>query len=81
MALAKSSLYVIAEGPLRIPLQSLQGSGTSSRVQTGTSGLISSADMDLGVPLEFPQVSLASSHVEMQVHFPLELEKQCQDSG
>ena len=45
------------------------------------SGFLSSADMDLGVPLEFPQVSLASSHVEMQVHFPLELEKQCQDSG
>ena len=51
-----------------------------SGVEAGTSGFLSSADMDLGVPLEFPEGSQASSNVETQVRFPLELEKQFQDS-
>ena len=33
-------------------------------VEAGTSGFLSSADMDLGVPLEFPEGSQASSRVE-----------------
>ena len=32
--------------------------------EAGTSGFLSSADMDLGVPMEFLQRSQASSHVE-----------------
>ena len=36
--------------------------------------------MDLEIPVESPQGSQASSHGETQVRFPLELEKQCQDS-
>ena len=51
-------------GPLRIPLQSMQGHRASSRVEAGTSGCLSSSDMDLGVPMEFQQGSQASSHVE-----------------
>ena len=35
-----------------------------SGVEAGTSGFLSSADMDLGVPLEFPEGSQASSRVE-----------------
>ena len=36
-----------------------------SGVEAGTSGFLSSADMDLGVPLEFPEGSQASSHLEI----------------
>ena len=38
------------EGPLGIPLQSLPGLRSSSGVEAGTSGFLSRADMDLGVP-------------------------------
>ena len=34
------------------------------RAEASTSGFLSRADMDLGVPMEFPQGSLSSSHVE-----------------
>ena len=34
------------------------------RTEATTSGFLSRADMDLGVPMEFPQGSLSSSHVE-----------------
>ena len=37
---------------------------SSSGVEARTSGLLSSADMDLGFPMEFQQWSQASSHVE-----------------
>ena len=40
------------------------GPRSSSGVEAGTSGFLSSADMDLGVPLEFQQGSQASSLVE-----------------
>ena len=39
------------------------GPRSSSGVEAGTSGFLSSADMDLGVPLEFQQGSQASSLV------------------
>ena len=74
MASGKSSLHVSCKGPLRIPLQIplqlLPGQTFSSGVDAGTSGFLSSSDMDLGVPLEFPQGSQASSRV--QFRFPLE---------
>ena len=50
--------------PLGIPLQSVPVHRSSSGVEAGTSGLLSSADMDLRVPMEFQQGSQASSHVE-----------------
>ena len=61
MASGKSSLHASFEGPLGIPLQSLPAPRFSSVVEAGNSGFLSSADMDLGVPLEFPQGSQASS--------------------
>ena len=42
----------------------MQGPRSSSRVEAGTSGFISSAAVDLGVPMEFQQWSQASSPVE-----------------
>ena len=51
-------------GSLGIPLQSLLGLCSSSGGEVGTSGFLSSAGMDLSVPLEFPQGSQISSHVE-----------------
>ena len=39
------------------------GPRSSSGVEAGTSGFLSSADMDLGVPLEFQQGSQALSRV------------------
>ena len=55
---------VRCEGPLGIPPQLLLGRWSSSGVEAGTSGFLSSANMDLGVPLEFPQGSQASTRVE-----------------
>ena len=63
VASGKSSLHSSCEGPFGIPLLSVQGH-TSSQVEVGTSGFLSSSDMDLGVPMEFQQGSQASSHVE-----------------
>ena len=53
----------VARG-LGIPLQSLPGLRSSSEVLAETSGFLFSADMDLGVPVEFPQGSQASSRLE-----------------
>ena len=60
----KSSLHVSCEGSLRIPLQSLLGPPSSTGAVTKTSGFLSRADMDLGVPLQFPQWSQAWSRVK-----------------
>ena len=54
-ASGKSTHHLSCEGPLGIPLQSVQGHMASSRVEAGTSGFLSSSDMDLGVPMEFQQ--------------------------
>ena len=51
----KSSLLSSCEGPLGIPFQSEHRHGASSGIEAGTSGFLSSADMDLGDPMEFPQ--------------------------
>ena len=63
-ASGRSSLHVSCEGPLGIPLLSLLGPRSSSGVQAIISGFLSSADMDLGVSLEFPQGSQAPPCVE-----------------
>ena len=72
------------EGPLGIPPQLLPGRWSSSGVEAGTSGFLSSADMDFGVPLEFQQWSQSSSGSDMvsdmQVQSPLQQEKQCHAS-
>ena len=52
------------EGTLGIPLQSLLWPRSSSGLEARTSGFLSSADMDLGVPIEFEQASQPSSRVE-----------------
>ena len=58
-ASGRSSLHASHEESLRIPLQSLPGPRSSSGVEAGTSGFLSRADMDLGVPLWYPQGSQA----------------------
>ena len=52
-----------ARGPLGIPLPSMPGPKTLSGVGAETCGFLSSADMDLGVLLEFPQRSQSSSRM------------------
>ena len=64
VASGKSCLRASYEGPLRIPLQSISGSMSSSEGEAETSGFLSSADMDLGVPMEFQQESQVASHLE-----------------
>ena len=64
MALGQSSLHASCEGFLRIPLQSVPRPRSSSGADSETSGFHSIADMDLGVPMEFPHVSHALSRVE-----------------
>ena len=51
VASGKSSLNASCEGALRIPLHSVRGLRSSSGFDTGTSGSLFSADMDLGVPI------------------------------
>ena len=63
-ASGKFSLHVNCEGPLQIPLQSVPGPMSSSGAEARTSGFLSSADMDLGVSVKFPQGSQTSSRVE-----------------
>ena len=53
----------VAGGPLGIPLPSMLGPKTLYGVSVGTSGFLSSADMDLGVLLESPQGSQSLSRV------------------
>ena len=48
-----SSPHSSWEGPLGIPLQSVEGHKASSRVEFGTSGFLFSSDMDLVVPMSF----------------------------
>ena len=51
----------VARGPLGIPLPSMPEPKILCGVGAGTSGFLSSADMDLGVLLESPQGSQSSS--------------------
>ena len=53
----------VARGTLGIPLPSMLGPKTLYGLSAGTSGFLSSADMDLGVLLESPQGSQSSSRV------------------
>ena len=53
----------VPRGPLGIPLPSMPGPKILCGVGAGTSGFLSSADMDLGVLLESPQGSQSSSRV------------------
>ena len=53
----------VALGPLRIPLPSMPGPKTLCGDGAGTSGFLSSADMDLGVLLQSAQGSQFSSRV------------------
>ena len=50
--------------PIRIPLQLVPGPSSSSGVEAGMSGFLSSVDMDFGVSIEFQQGSQASSLME-----------------
>ena len=54
----------VARGLLGFLSSQCQGPRSSSRVEVGTSGFLSSADLDLGGPTEFPQGSQASSCVD-----------------
>ena len=60
-------------GPLGIPLPSMPGPKILCGVGSGTSGFLSSADMDLGVLLETPLGSQCSSRVGASTCFPHEL--------
>lgn len=51
----KSSLMRVAKWPFGIPPQSVQGHRDSSRVEAGTSGFFSVADMVSGFLMEFQQ--------------------------
>ena len=53
----------VARAPFGIPLRSMSGPKTFCGVGAGTGGFLFSADMDLGLLLEFPLGSLCSSHV------------------
>ena len=64
-ASGNSSLHPSCEWLHRIPLQSLPRLRSSSGFEAGTSGFLSSADMELVVPLDFLQCSKASSRVEI----------------
>ena len=77
----RSSLHASPEGPLWIPLQSLPGSLFSSGVEAASSGFLSRADMNLGVPLGRPHGSQGLVSCEaMQIRSPLEPEMQGQSS-
>ena len=53
VASGKSSLHASCKGPFWIPLKSMQGPRSSSGAEARNSGFLSSADLDLGVPMEF----------------------------
>ena len=59
------SLHAICECPLRITLESVPGPRSSSGAEAQTSGFLSSADMELSVPMQFGKGSQASSLKEM----------------
>ena len=60
----KSGILSSCEGPLVIPLELVQETRASCRVEAGNSGFLSSSDRDLGVPMEIPLGSQTSSCVE-----------------
>ena len=64
VASGKCSLHTSCKEPLMIPIYSVLGPMSSSGAEALTSGFLSSADMDLGVPIDFQQGSQASSHLE-----------------
>ena len=59
----KSGILSSCEGPLRIPLELVQATMASCRVDAGNSGFLSSSDRDLGVPMEIPLGSQTLSRV------------------
>ena len=61
VASGKFNLHASSEGQLRIPLQSVLGPTSSCVAEAGSSGFLSSADMDLEVPMEFQEGSQFSS--------------------
>ena len=63
MTSGKASPHASCKGPLGIPLQSVLWPKTLCGVEAGTSGFLSSADMDLAVLLESPQGIQTSSRV------------------
>ena len=77
VASGKSSLHESCKGPLGIPLHSVPGTRSSSGGEARTSGFLSSADMDLGVPMEFHRGGGSGlvSCEDMYVPFPLEPKK------
>ena len=59
----ESQVSIRVERASRDSSPSVQGPRSSSGAESTTSGFHSSADLDLGVSMEFPQGSQASSHV------------------
>ena len=57
------SILWSCEGPLGIPLELVQATRASCRVEAGNSGFLSSSDRDLRVPMEIPLGSQTSSGV------------------
>ena len=53
--------FHVARGHFGIPFESKQGNQSSSRDEVGNKGLFSSRGGKLGVPLEFPEVSVGTS--------------------
>ena len=60
----KSGLLWSFEGPLRIPLELVQGTRVSCRGEARNSGFLFSSDMDLRVPMEIPLGSQTLSRIE-----------------
>ena len=63
----------VARGPLRIPLPSMPGPKTLCGDGAGTSGFLSSADMDLGYFWSLPGESFLVASGDMHVSSPQEL--------
>ena len=59
----KSGILSSCEGPLGIPLELVQATGTAHRVEAGNSGFLSSSDRDIGVPMEIPLGNQMSARV------------------
>ena len=60
----KSGVLSSCEGPLGIPLELVQVTRASCRVEAENSGFLSSSDRDLGIPMEIPLGSQTSSRVK-----------------
>lgn len=77
----KFSLLSCCPGASRVSSPDGAGHRASSVLEAGTSGFLSSADLDLNVPMEFQQRSQASSHCgDLECHFPFRVSKGCQAS-